>query len=83
MRVAIAERFRDVLVAVDAEELVLAGFGDLPEGQDPRLTPLGGTRFAQLPGVGPGKDAGPLVTANLTLEKPDAATTALVRCCSR
>jgi len=79
MRVAIAERFRDVSIAIDAEELVFARFGDLAKRQDPGLAPFGRTRFAQLPGVGPGVDAGPLVTADLTLEKPDAATTALVR----
>ena len=79
MGVASAVGFGDVLIAFDAEKLVLAGFGDLPEGHDPGLTSFGGAGLAELGRVGPGVDAGPLVTAKLTLEEAHAAATAFVR----
>ena len=79
MGVASAVGFGDVFVAFEAEKLVLAGFGDLPEGHDPGLTSFRRAGLAELRRVGPRVDAGPLVTAKLTLEEAHAAATAFVR----
>jgi len=46
MGVAGAVRFRDVLIAGNAKELVFTRFGNLPEGQDPRLASLRRARLA-------------------------------------